>query len=170
MLTSLINNLKRNVPKNDKICSFKSYNVMRSSFLKSLVLVGFSTSLIYLSACGERDAQNNLLGTWVVATIINSSCTDSADDGITTLTCSAEDCTRLIFTEGAVYEFQFTESGATRRDSGTIRIDGNTIDFCGEEDVSVCDRFSFSVNRTTLVLTFFDDRSGCQIRTTYIRG
>lgn len=143
---------------------------MRSSVLKSLVLVVFAASLIYLSSCNVDDAKNDLIGSWVASTVVNSSCSDSSDDGTTTLTCTTEDCIRLTFSEGSEYEFEFIESSATRRESGTIRIDGSTIDLCEEEEgVSVCDRFSFSVNSTTLVLTMNDDQTGCQVRTTYTK-
>lgn len=143
---------------------------MRSSFLKSLVLVVFATSILYLSSCSDNDAKNDLLGSWVATSIVNSSCSDSANDGTTTLTCTTEDCIRLIFTEGSEYEFQNTVSNATRRESGTVRIDGSTIDLCEEEEgMSICDRFSFSVNSTSLVLTMNDDQTGCQVRTTYTK-
>ncbi|MDW3191792.1 MAG: hypothetical protein R8G66_05485 [Cytophagales bacterium] len=143
---------------------------MRSYFLKSLVLVVFASSLLYLSSCSEDDAKNDLLGSWVAATIVNGSCSDSADDGTTTLTCTTEDCMRLIFTEGSEFEFQITANNATRRQSGTVRIDGSTIDLCEEEEgMSICDRFSFSVNSSSLVLTMNDEQTGCQVRTTYTK-
>ncbi len=141
---------------------------MRSPSLKSLVLIVFVTSFIYLSSCSEDDAKNDLLGSWVATTVVNSSCDDSNDDGTTTLTCTTEDCIRIVFSEGSEYEIQITENTASRRESGTVRIDGSTIDLCEEDEgVSVCDRFSFSVNSSTLVLTMTDDQTGCQVRTTY---
>lgn len=141
---------------------------MRPSLLKSLILIVFVTSFIYLSSCSEDDAKNDLLGSWVATTIVNSSCDDSNDDGTTTLTCTTEDCIRIVFSEGSEYEIQITENTANRRESGTVRIDGSTIDLCEEDEgVSVCDRFSFSVNSSTLVLTMTDESTGCQVRTTY---
>lgn len=143
---------------------------MRSPILKSLVLLVFVTSFVYLSSCSEDDAKNDLLGSWVATTVVNSSCDVSSNDGTTTLTCTTEDCIRIIFSEGSEYEIQITESNATRRESGTVRIDGSTIDLCEEEEgVSVCDRFSFSVNSSTLVLTMTDEQTGCQVRTTYAK-
>ncbi len=140
---------------------------MRSS-LKSLVFIVLAVSSVYMSSCSDDDAKNDLLGSWVATTIVNSSCDDSSDDGTTTPTCTSEDCIRIVFTEGSEYEIQIIESGATRRESGTIRIDGSTIDLCEEEEgASVCNRFSFSVSSTTLVLTMTDESTGCQVRTTY---
>lgn len=141
---------------------------MRSFNIKPFVLVVFVASFMAVSSCSDDDAKNDLLGSWVANTVVNSSCDDSADDGTTTLTCTTEDCIRIIFTEGSEYEIQMTASNATRRESGTIRIDGSTIDLCEEEEgVSVCNRFSFSVSSSTLVLTMNDESTGCQVRTSY---
>lgn len=141
---------------------------MRSSIIKPFLLVVLVISIIAVSSCSDDDAKNDLLGSWVANTVVNSSCDDSADDGTTTLTCTTENCIRIIFTEGSEYEIQMTASNATRRESGTIRIDGSTIDLCEEEEgVSVCNRFSFSVSSSTLVLTMNDESTGCQVRTSY---
>lgn len=141
---------------------------MKSPFFKSYVLIAFIASFVCLSSCKEDDASNDLLGSWVATSVVKSSCEDSSDDGTSELTCTTEDCIRVIFSEGAEYEFQVTESSATRRQSGTVRLDGSTMDLCEEEEgVSLCDRYSFSVSSSTLVLTIANESTGCQVRTTY---
>lgn len=143
---------------------------MRSSFFKSSILILLALPLIYLSSCKSDEAATDIIGTWVATTILQSNCTDDADNGTTSPTCTADDCVKITFAAGNEYEILTTTGGTSRRDTGTFSIDGSTIDLCEEEEGQTsCDRFSLSVSSTSLVLTMTDNSTGCQVRTTYTK-
>ena len=143
---------------------------MRSQFLKSFVLILITLPLIYLSSCKGDDAESDIIGTWVISSILQSNCTDEANNGTTTPTCSDTDCVRIVFSAGNEYEIQTTSGGTLRRDSGTFSVDGGNIDLCEEDEGQLeCDSFAISVSGSQLVLTATDNSTGCQVRTTYVR-
>ena len=137
-----------------------------NKFLSYIVAVLIlSVALVGCGGDEEGSNENLLTGTWTSTSQTITGCPDEGDNQV--ITCDAT-CLELVFNDDDTYlKTNSVEPGFSFQEEGTATISGSDIIFCDSDDF--CNRINFTVDASTLTLTYSDD-DGCQFVETYTKS
>ena len=134
----------------------------------------FLTIILLLWACDKEDdkgvSSNKLSGTWSLTYFILANCDDGEENIEYEVTCTSQNCSKIILSKNGTFKTELTISGHTDIDQGTYTISDNTLRIC-DATGSDCSPAIFEVtdDGKTLTIADLNEESDCNSFAVYKR-